>query len=101
MQLDHVRDEHLIRCWLLVVQGSQYGLGDEGANAPVAIQSQVQRKLADLQRQVAQAAAKISEAKQKRCALLADISTCTSEHKSPHAPCGADLFCFYRSIISA
>lgn len=86
MQVGHVRDGHIIRSLLLVVQGSQFGLGDEGANAPAAIQSQVRRKLADLQCQVAQAAAKTSEAKQKRRALLADISSCASEHKSSCAP---------------
>jgi len=101
MQPDHVSDGHMIRSLLLVVQGSQPGLGDEGANAPAAILSQVRRNLADLQCQVAQAAAKTSEAKQKRCALLADISSCASEHKSSCAPYSADLFCSYRSIIIA
>ena len=49
------------------------------ADTPAAVQTQVQQKLAELQRQVAQAASGTLEAKQKRRTLLADISSCTGE----------------------
>ncbi len=52
---------------------------DESGDTPAAVETQVQRELADLQRQVSQAASRISEAKQKRRTLLADISSCTRE----------------------
>ena len=61
------------------MQENQHNAVDEQGNTPAAIQSQVQRKLADLQHQVVQAASKSSEAKQKRRSLLADISSCTRE----------------------
>lgn len=43
----------------------------------------MQRKLAELERQVTQAAARTSEVRQKRRALAADITTCTREKLSP------------------
>jgi hypothetical protein len=62
--------------WVLISQVSKTEDGDS-AETLAAVESQVQRKLAELERQVAQAVVKISEARQKRRALLADISACT------------------------
>ena len=64
---------------MLHMQEAQVNDVAEQGNTPAAVQSQVQRKLADLRRQAAQAASKSSEAKQKRRSLLADISSCTRE----------------------
>ena len=62
--------------WVLTTQVSEREDGDSAVTL-AAVESQVQRKLAELERQVAQAVVKISEARQRRRALLADISTCT------------------------
>ena len=61
--------------WVLISQVSKTEDGNS-AETLAAVESQVQRKLAELERQVAQAVVKISEARQKRRALLADISAC-------------------------
>ena len=54
----------------------------------------VKEKLAQLNHQVASVATKILEARQERRALLANITTCTSEEAYPCCPTVAHLFCF-------
>lgn len=62
--------------WVLITQVSETE-DDDSADTLAVVESQVQRRLAELERQVAQAVAQTSEARQKRRALLADISACT------------------------
>ena len=69
--------------WVLVSQVSETE-DDDSAETLDAVESQVQRRLAELERQVASVAAKTSEARQKRRALLADITTYTGE-EATHA----------------
>ena len=71
---------------LLSVQERQHVDIDEGGDTPAVVESQVQQKLAELQCQVSQAASKISEAKQKRRTLLADISSCTRKRSVSDLP---------------
>lgn len=66
------------------MQVSVTGVGQVEAQTPTAMERGVKEKLAELERQVASVAAKTSEAKQKRRALLADITTCTGE-EATHA----------------
>ena len=66
------------------MQVSVTGVGKDKAQTPAAVERGVKEKLADLERQVASVAAKTSEARQKRRALLADITTCTGE-EATHA----------------
>lgn len=66
-----------VTCNKLPAQGSHQSDVVEQSNTLAGLQTQVQQRLVALQRQVAQAASKASEAKQKRHTLLADIRSCT------------------------
>ena len=59
------------------MQEGRHSNAHEQSNTPGGVQTRIQQRLVVLQRQVAQAASKASEAKQKRRTLLADISSCT------------------------
>ena len=72
--------------YVLSVQEHSHDDVDESGNTSAAVETQFQRNLAELQRQVSQAASKISEAKQKRRTLLADISSCTRERPISDLP---------------
>ena len=60
----------------------------------MAVERGVKEELTQLDRQVASVATRISEARQERRALLANITTCTSEEAYPCCPTVAHLFCF-------
>ena len=66
------------------MQVSITGVSKDEAQTPTAVERGVKEKLAGLERQVASVAAKTSEARQKRRALLADITACTGE-EATHA----------------
>ena len=68
------------------MQASFTETSGDRAQTPTAVERGVKEKLAELERQVASVAAKTSEARQKRRALLADITTCTGKRKPPMQP---------------
>ena len=79
---------------LLAMQATFTEVVEDQAQTPAAVEVGVKEKLAELEHQAASVATKTSEARQKRRALLADITAFTRKEACLDCHTAAQLFSF-------